>query len=195
MDAYLFHNLSRKEKFKYQLKTQPVFYRVIIFIILSFAIFRLVKGISDYVPFLNGVNMAFHEAGHIFTMTWAPFEIIAIAGSVFQLLVPLVFILIALKNHYYFDSCMLVVWLGTNLHYIGGYIIDSMKFEWASSQLFGPDGIHDWNFLLARWDLLYYSEKIGTTIINISFAIMFLALLCGLILLIMQLKVKVKEKS
>lgn len=166
-----------------KVREQPILYR---FILLAVAINITIKifNYDEYwFNFISSVNFAFHEAGHIFTMYWASQQVVAIAGSVSEVLIPLIFMFIAIKQLYFFDAAIIGVWVATNLHYIGGYIIDSMQFLWPMSQFFGPDSIHDWNYLLTEWDLLWRYREIGDGVIlssrilsaaSVGFAVVFL---------------------
>lgn len=107
---------------------------------------------------IDGVNLVIHEAGHI---VFSPFgEFLAVAGgSLFQVIVPLVF-----AGYFYFNrkpySCALVLfWAGESLLNVSVYAADSVAMQLPL--LGGDNSIHDWNYLLDRLGLLGQTATIG----------------------------------
>ncbi len=178
-----------------RIRKQTLLYRFILLAIAINITIIILNNDEFWFPFISNVNFAFHEAGHIFTMTWASEEVIAVAGSIFQCLIPIIFILLAIKQIYFFEAAILGVWLGTNLHYIGGYIIDSMRFDWPMSQFFGSNSTHDWNYLFSQWDILDRYEDIGTAVLTISRVISVASIIIAMLLLIWQIILKIRFKD
>jgi hypothetical protein len=115
---------------------------------------------NGWVPFLSGVDLAIHEFGHLLFL-WAPFLVMALAGSVLQVAVPA-----ALAGYFGWRGdrfalvCMLA-WLGVSLHNVSVYVRDATRMELP---LFGDDGSgsgHDWRNVLGRLDLLARTDDIA----------------------------------
>jgi hypothetical protein len=97
------------------------------------------------VPLLGGVDLGFHELGHMLTYP-LPDVVTAIMGSVFQIAVPL-----GLSAYFWFHrrdvlgTALCLAWAGASAADVSVYIADA-PFE--RLQLIG--GYHDWAFLLGR---------------------------------------------
>lgn len=95
------------------------------------------------VPLLGGVDLGFHELGHMLTYPF-PDVITAVMGSVFQVAVPL-----GLGAYFWFrrrdllGAGLCLAWAGASAVDVSVYIADA-PFE--RLQLIG--GYHDWAFLL-----------------------------------------------
>jgi hypothetical protein len=99
------------------------------------------------VPFLWGIDLGIHEFGHLVTY-WAPWRVTAIAGSVFQVAMPL-----ALAAYYglarreWWAAAPLLAWAGASARNVAVYIADA---PYQRLQLLGGPGVlHDWAQLLA----------------------------------------------
>lgn len=95
------------------------------------------------VPLLGGVDLGFHELGHMLTYPF-PDVITAIMGSVFQVAVPL-----GLGAYFWFrrgdllGTGLCLAWAGASAVDVSVYIADA---PFQRLQLIG--GYHDWAFLL-----------------------------------------------
>jgi hypothetical protein len=99
------------------------------------------------VPFLWGVDLGIHELGHLVTV-WAPWRVTAVAGSVFQIAVPL-----ALAGYFGFTrrewwaAAPLLAWAGASARNVAVYIADA---PYQRLELWGGPGVlHDWAQILA----------------------------------------------
>ena len=106
--------------------------------------------------FLDGVNLAFHEAGHLF------FGLLGrtlhfLGGTLGQLFFPVALTLHFASRKRFFDAWICVVWLGESLMYAAEYIADARRLVLP---LVGGH-IHDWNWLLGRWGMLEHCEGIA----------------------------------
>ena len=99
--------------------------------------------------FLDGVNLAFHEAGHLF-LGFAGQTLHVLGGTLGQLFFPAVLALRFARRREGFESAVCVLWLGESLMYVATYLGD------AEAQVLPLVGghIHDWGWLLARAGLL-----------------------------------------
>lgn len=110
---------------------------------------RLASGSADWC-FMDLVNLAFHEAGHVFATPFGE-TVHYLGGTLGQLLVPgllIPYFLLRRLNPPAAAFCLW--WLGENLVNVAVYMADARDLELP---LVGG-GDHDWNELLYRFDLL-----------------------------------------
>jgi hypothetical protein len=100
--------------------------------------------------FLDGVNLAFHEAGHLF-LTPFGMTLHVLGGTLAQLLVPLLCAGHFLRAGKRFEPWVCLFWAGESLMYTAVYMADAVDMMLP---LVGGGEIHDWNWLLRRWGLL-----------------------------------------
>ncbi len=100
--------------------------------------------------FLDYVNLAFHEAGHIF-LSFAGSTVHYLGGTIGQLAVPalLVFYFL-LRQAQPFAAALCTFWIGQSLINVSIYMADAR--ELALPLVGGGD--HDWNELFFRFGLL-----------------------------------------
>lgn len=122
--------------------------------------------------FIDNVNLAFHEAGHlIFTplgRTWH-----FLGGTISQLFFPVAIAVYFWRQDKAFEAGIGVVWLAESLMNVARYMSDARDMLLP---LVGG-GVHDWNYLFAKWGVLYRAEAIGTV-----FHVLGAVLLVGVIL-------------
>ena len=109
--------------------------------------------------FLDGVNLAFHEAGHLFFGMFGA-TLHFLGGTLGQLVFP-----IAAATHFArrgerFEAAVCALWLCESLMYAAAYIADARVQQLP---LVGGH-IHDWNWLLSRWGWLGAAESIGAAL-------------------------------
>lgn len=112
-------------------------------------------------PF-KGINLGFHEIGHMVFSSGGEFLTVA-GGSLFQCLVPLLSTLMFFYQRDYFAIAFCFAWLSTNLFDVAVYAADARKLELQLVTPFkGSEEItHDWNYLLDQMDLLHYDYLIA----------------------------------
>lgn len=140
--------------------------------------------------FLHGVNLSFHEAGHIIFRPFGAF-ITSLGGTLGQLLMPSICLgVLLIKTRDPFGAAVALWWIGENFLDIAPYINDA-----RAGQLpllggnFGhsaPYGFHDWEYLLTESGLLSYDHALAKTAFLTGSAIMLLAVLWGGFLLVKQ---------
>jgi hypothetical protein len=106
--------------------------------------------------FLDGVNLAFHEAGHLFFALFGQ-TLHLLGGTVGQLFFPAACGLHFLRRGRRFEAAICGVWLGESVLYAARYLSDAKAM---ALPLVGGH-IHDWNWLLSRAGLLEHAERIG----------------------------------
>jgi hypothetical protein len=115
---------------------------------------------NGWVPFLSGVDLGIHEFGHLLFL-WAPFLVMAAAGSALQVAVPA-----ALAGYFTwrgdrFAVVCMVAWLGVSLHNVSVYVRDATRMELP---LFGDDGTgsgHDWRNILFELGMLDRTDSLA----------------------------------
>ena len=132
-------------------------------------IFILVIGIYGYIcasdvsvyRFLDGVDLIFHEAGHVVFGIFGGF-IGILGGTLGQLIVPSgMSIYFALKREFYSASIGLF-WLGQSLFNVSVYMKDARTMELPL--IGGEDVIHDWNYILSNLGLLRYDLNLSAAV-------------------------------
>jgi hypothetical protein len=106
--------------------------------------------------FLDGVNLAFHEAGHLFLGFFGR-TIHVLGGTLGQLVFPLACVAHFLRDGRRFEAGVCGVWLAESAMYTAEYMADARRLELP---LVGGH-IHDWNYLLGRAGLLEWCEILG----------------------------------
>lgn len=125
---------------------------------------------------LDNVNLAIHEAGHVF---FGPFgEFLGfLGGTLFQLAVPVTFFGYFLKRGDRFAAAVLLWWVAHNLWNISVYVKDARSLELP---LVGG-GEHDWAYLLGEMGLLHRDQAIGTAIYLCGVALFLVSIGWGLV--------------
>lgn len=127
--------------------------------------------------FIDNVNLIFHEAGHTIFSFFGEF-IHVLAGSGFQLLLPLSITLYFFFQKQYLSTSLCLFWVGQNLLNISVYAGDALRME---LDLLGGDSvIHDWNYLLGNLNLLFYTDSIASIIHTIGMCVIFVATIFSL---------------
>jgi hypothetical protein len=106
--------------------------------------------------FLDGVNLAFHEAGHLF-LRFGGQTLHFLGGTLGQLFFPALLGARFARRGEAFEAAVCVLWLGESLMNVGVYLGDART---QALPLVGGH-IHDWNWLLGRAGLLAHAESLG----------------------------------
>jgi hypothetical protein len=122
---------------------------------LTFYGLKLLRNPGDY-GFLDSVDLAIHETGHLVFSPFGMFIGFA-GGTLFQLIVPITFVVYFLKQKDRFAASIVLWWVAQNLWNISVYIKD------ARAQILPlvGGGEHDWTFLLGRTGLLARDQNLG----------------------------------
>ena len=133
-------------------------------------------------PITHGVNLAFHEAGHILFIPLGDF-MSALGGSLSQLLMPVVVMcafLFKYKNP--FGASIGLWWLGQSALDLVPYIDDARAQQLILlGGVTGRDvpGYHDWSYLLGRTGLLEFDHLIAGAVSFSGKTLMLLAMVWG----------------
>jgi len=106
--------------------------------------------------FIDGVNLAFHEAGHLF-LGFAGETLHFLGGTIGQLFFPAVLAIRFAKRGESFEAGVCTLWLGESLMNVAVYMGDARA---QALPLVGGH-VHDWGWLLARAGLLEQCESLG----------------------------------
>ena len=109
--------------------------------------------------FVQNVNLAIHETGHIVFTPLGEFMHF-LGGSLFQLLVPLAFLVYFLRRGDQHAATVALWWEATNLWYVAVYIDDAQKI--ALDYVGG--GEHDWAYLLGELGKVHASAEIAARV-------------------------------
>jgi hypothetical protein len=106
--------------------------------------------------FLDGVNLAFHEAGHLF-LGFAGQTLHFLGGTFGQLFFPLVLVLRFRARGERFEAALCAIWLGESLMNVAVYLGDARA---QALPLVGGH-THDWAWLLGRAGLVEHCGPIA----------------------------------
>lgn len=112
--------------------------------------------------FLDMVDLPIHETGHL---VFRPFgEFIGIAGgSLFQVVVPCVFVGYFLWRHEYYSAAIVLFWVGQSIFNVWIYASDAvvMRLVLTGGLTGAEGGFHDWNYLLTQSGLLASTSTVA----------------------------------
>jgi hypothetical protein len=151
----------------------PAWGRIALLVLLAWWTLRLASG-TGWI-FLDYINLAFHEAGHVF-LSFAGTTVHYLGGTIGQLLVPgLLVAYFLFRRQEPFAAAFCFWWFGQNLINISIYMADAR--ELALPLVGGGD--HDWNELFFRFGLLAEPsvERISGLTFGLGVALMLLGLL------------------
>ena len=109
------------------------------------------------VTFLHGVNLVFHEAGHVIFGFFGRF-VAVLGGSLNQVLIPAVCVIAFLHTRQRASAAVALFWTGQSLADVAVYAADGRAM---ALPLLAEGLIHDWNYLLGVTGLLHRAEAIG----------------------------------
>jgi hypothetical protein len=126
---------------------------------------------------LDDVNLAIHETGHLVFRPFGEWATVA-GGTLFQLLVPLVFAAYFWRQGDRHAATVPLWWAGQNCFGIARYIADARAQELP---LVGG-GEHDWTWMLYELDVLHRDLEIGRAVHGVGVAVVVGAALLGIAL-------------
>jgi len=120
--------------------------------------------------YLDGVNLLFHEAGHVIFGLLGP-GLGIWGGTLLQLLIPGGIAAGFLQKGETFSAAACLFWFGENLIPISAYMKDSR----AQVLSYVGGEIHDWGFILTRAGLVEYDQVLGSMIWGFGLILMLAA--------------------
>lgn len=139
--------------------------------------------------FIDGVNLAFHEAGHLLFAALGDFMRV-LGGSLMQLVVPAaVGAAFVLRHANPFGGAAALWWLGQSAMDLAPYVYDARAQQLLLvGGVLGSErpGYHDWNNLLGRLGLLEADHSLAALVNAAGVALMALACVWGAWLVYLQ---------
>jgi hypothetical protein len=124
---------------------------------------------------LDDIDLAIHEAGHMVFMPFGEFMTV-LGGSLFQILVPAVFVGYFARRRDWYSSFFVMLWLGQSCFNLSYYIADARARELPL--ITGDPSTHDWTWLLLQMNLLNQDVVLGGTV-RIIGTLLFIAAVVG----------------
>lgn len=157
--------------------------RFILFVILFIWGWRFILSPieGDYIgrSFLHGVNLAFHEAGHV--IFWGKFMTV-LGGSLMQILMPMAFVAAFLYYRNPFAAAVALWWAAQNFMDIAPYINDARSLQLPLlGGITGSDDpdFHDWHYLLREMGWLKYDHIVARISFHTGTALMIVSFVWG----------------
>ena len=119
--------------------------RAILLLYLVYADFRCLRDPMSSTMF-SGITLAFHEMGHLL-FAFAGHFIGSFMGSGMQVLVPIIVIILFLRQPDYFGVAVGGFWLSFSLFELANYVADDRAMR-LPLVVFSVDPEHDWHHLL-----------------------------------------------
>ena len=129
--------------------------------------------------FLDLVDLPIHETGHLIFRLFGEFMMVA-GGSLFQVIVPAVFVGYFVRRQNYYSAGIVLFWVGQSILNVFVYANDAVVMELVlTSGMTGSEGgFHDWNYLLTTTGLIK-STKIIAALIRLGGSLTILAAIVG----------------
>jgi hypothetical protein len=141
------------------MQERPGTYGLAAVLVLLAGWFAFVQGTR--VPLLGMIDLAIHEAGHLFFM-WAPRDVMLVMGNGFQALVPLVIAFAFVVQHRDLaGGAAALAWAATSLQDASVYIADAPV---RRLPLLGPESSHDWWQLLGAQGWLGAADELSRAV-------------------------------
>lgn len=105
--------------------------------------------------FMDIVDLPIHETGHLIFRLFGEFMMIA-GGSLFQVIVPAVFVGYFWWHEKYYSAAIVMFWVGQSIINVYIYAADAvaMKLVLTSGLTGSEGGFHDWNYMLTTLGLI-----------------------------------------
>jgi hypothetical protein len=123
-------------------------------LLLAYLVYADVRFLRDpmHGTIFSGITLAFHEMGHLI-FSFAGHFIDALMGSGTQVLIPIVVIVVFLRQPDYFGVAVGGFWLSFSLFEVATYVNDARTMELPLVG-FSDQPEHDWNYLLGAMHML-----------------------------------------
>ena len=150
---------------------------LVILIVLTWKVLAQGLALSNggVLAFIHGIDLVFHEAGHVIFGFFGEF-LAVLGGSLTQVLMPVIATVAFLRTRQWASAAVTLVWTGQSLTDVAIYAADGQA---RALPLLAEALIHDWGYILGRLGLLQSTETVG----RLLFALGALTMLAGLSLL------------
>jgi hypothetical protein len=140
--------------------------KIILAIIATAYFFYYAQTSGDW-HFLDNVNLIMHEAGHVVFSLFGPF-VYLLGGSLFQILVPIVFSgYFFLWQEDFYAGSLLLFWVGQNFINVSVYAGDAVVMQLPL--LGGDSSTHDWHAILSMLNALPYTHTVATIMYEMGY--------------------------
>jgi hypothetical protein len=113
--------------------------------------------VAYHYHFIDGVNLLFHEAGHVFLRPFG-LTLHVLGGTLLQLVMPLACAAHFARRGGTIEALLCVAWMGESLMYVAWYMADAQAM---ALPLVGGGEIHDWNWLLRKYGVLQHTQALS----------------------------------
>ena len=115
--------------------------------------------------FLDFIDLPIHETGHLIFRLFGEFMMIA-GGSLFQVIVPAVFVGYFWWSEKYYSAAIVLFWVGQSIINVWIYASDAVVMQLVLTSGFtGTEGsFHDWNYLLTETGLIGSTKTVASII-------------------------------
>ncbi len=131
-----------------------------------------------HAPLWDGMNLAFHEIGHVVFLPFPEF-LTVLGGTLLQILIPLVAGWILIRQKDDFGGAVALFWLGTNLMGIAVYVGDARSQALPLVSPFPGEIVHDWNYILGTLGLLESDARIARLVRTLGYTSLLTSVLVG----------------
>jgi hypothetical protein len=142
--------------------------RAVLLLYFVYAFYRMLRDPENGTIF-SGITLAFHEMGHLIFGFLGHF-IGSLMGSGTQILIPIVVMIVFLRQRDYFGISVGGFWLSFSLFELARYVGDARAMEQPLVG-FSDDPEHDWHYLLGTLHLLPLDTTLAFFIRVFAFAI------------------------
>ena len=102
-----------------------------------------------------------------------------LGGSLGQLLVPAGIAAYFAGRREFFSASVVLFWLGQSFMSLSVYIKDAAAMELPLVKLGGGDAIHDWNWLLLKFNVLAHDQGIGNAVFGLGVLVTMVSVALG----------------
>ena len=115
--------------------------------------------------FLDMVDLPIHETGHLLFRPFGEFMMVA-GGSLFQVIVPAVFVGYFYWHEKYYSAAIVLFWVGQSILNVFIYAADAvvMQLVLTSGLTCSEGSFHDWNYLLTTTGLIGATKTVAGVI-------------------------------
>jgi hypothetical protein len=140
----------------------PINYPKLVFAVLLSLYFLSIAYAPLNGSFLDMVDLPVHETGHLLFRPFGEFMMVA-GGSLFQIIMPAVFVGYFVWNEKYYSAAIVLLWVGQSILNVFVYAADAVVMQLVlTSGMTGSEGsFHDWNYLLTATGLINSTKTIA----------------------------------
>lgn len=135
---------------------------------------------GGFVPLLARADQAIHDLGDL-AFSWAPTPWQYAAGSILQVAIPLLFAVYFWWRQERVGLVLTLTWTGESVYGVSAYAGDAVRMALPFYVNDGSGRPHDWHELLARLNVLQYTEQIAWSLAGIAATFLAAALVAAVV--------------